>query len=193
MRRLKLSLLALVCLVGPLRAQTYQIDPDHSKVMFRIRHLVGKVTGRFNKFEGSFDYESGKPKAWKAWARIEAGSIDTGVEKRDSHLRTADFFDAEKCPALEFKSTKVTGVQGEKARLHGDLTIHCVTKPVVLDLELGGVAKDPWGNTRAGAMATGKINRKDFGLSWNKTLDAGGLLIGDEVEIMLEIEGIAAR
>ena len=172
--------------------ETYQIDPNHSAVGFRIRHLVSKVPGRFTKFEGTFDYEAGKPASWKAWAKIDAASIDTNVAKRDDHLRSPDFFDVQKCPALEFKSTKVSAAKGDSARLHGDLTIHCVTKPVVLDLEIGGAAKDPWGQARAGATGRAKINRKDFGLTWNKALEAGGFLVGDEVEITIEVEGIAA-
>lgn len=188
MKRLALSVV-LFAAAASLRAETFQIDPQHSKVMFRIRHLVGKVSGRFNKFEGTFDYEKGNPKAWKASAKIDAASIDTAIDKRDTHLRTADFLDVEKCPKIEFTSTKAASVKGDKAKLLGDLTLHCVTKPVALDLEIGGVIKDPWGNTRAGATATGTVKRKDFGIVWNKTLDAGGLMLGDDVEISLEIEG----
>ncbi|MBI4376852.1 MAG: polyisoprenoid-binding protein [Elusimicrobia bacterium] len=172
------------------RAETYTIDPDHSQVAFRIRHLVGKVSGRFSRFEGQFDYSEGKPAAWKAQATIDAASIDTNNKKRDDHLRAPDFFDAQRCPKMEFKSARVTDVNGNRAKLHGDLTMHCLTKPVALDLEAGGVGKDPWGNMRAGFTATGKIDRKDFGINWNKVLDAGGAVLGDEVEIMIEIEGI---
>ena len=185
--------LAAAALAAPLRAETYNIDPAHSGITFKVRHLVTKVAGRFEKYSGSFDYVPGKPEAWKAQAKIDAASINTNVEPRDKHLRSADFFDVEKCPAIEFQTKEITNVQGDKAKLHGDLTMHCVTKPVTLDLEIGGVAKDPWGGTRAGATATTTINRKDFGLGWNKALEAGGFLVGDDVEITLDIEGTQAK
>jgi polyisoprenoid-binding protein YceI len=170
-------------------AKTYTIDGDHSSATFTIRHLVGRVAGRFTKFSGTFDYDEKNPKVWKAAATIDASSNNTANDKRDSHLRTADFFDTAKYPTLMFKSTGVTDVSGNKAKLHGDLTMHGVTQPVVLDLEIGGVMKDPMGpGTRAGAVATGKINRKDFGIT-NK-MDSGGM-IGDDVDITLNIEGVA--
>jgi len=105
-------------------------------------------------------------------------------------LKSPDFFDVTKYPAVSFESTGVTDIQGDTAKLHGNLTIHGVTKAVVLDLEIGGVAKDPWGHQRAGAVATGRIDRKDFGLTWNKTLETGGLMVGDDVTITLNIEGV---
>lgn len=191
MTRMTLSILVALALAAPVRAATYEIDAGHSSVGFRIKHLVGKVSGRFQKFEGTFDYVPGKPGAWKATASIDAASIDTSNPKRDEHLRGADFFDAEKCPKLRFASKSATVGKGGKGKLTGDLTLHCATKPVTLDLEVNGPAPDPWGNERAGATATGKLNRKDFGMTWNKTLDKGGLMIGDEVEIQIEIEGVA--
>lgn len=187
----KIVLSSLLLLSAPAWAETYDIDAAHSTVGFRIKHLVSKVSGRFTGFEGGYDYEAGAPKAWKAWAKIKAASIDTDNEKRDAHLRSADFFDTDKCPLIEFKSTKVSGLKDGKAKLHGELTMHCVTKPVVLDLEVGGEGKDPWGNQRSGFTATGKINREDFGIVWNKTLESGGILLGKDVEVSLDIEGIA--
>ena len=178
---------------APLGAATYQIDPVHSSVAFKVRHLVGKVPGRFAKFSGTFDYAKGKPGAWNASAEIETTSIDTGVEKRDNHLRSPDFFDVEKCPKIVFRSTKVTDADGDRAKLHGDLTIHCVTKPVVLDLELGGETNDPKMGHRAGATATTRINRKDFGLKWNMPMEAGGWMVGDDVDVTIEIEGVEAQ
>ena len=193
MKRSFFFILSLALAAAPLGAETFTIDPAHSQVMFRIRHLmISKVSGRFNKFSGSFDYEEGKPGKWKTSAVIEAASIDTGIEKRDEHLRNSDFFDVEKCPTLEFKSTKVTDAKGDKAKLHGDLTMHCVTKPVVLDLEIGGVIKEKSG-LRAGALASGKLSRKDFKLLYNKILETGGVALGDEVEIELEIEGTTGK
>lgn len=173
----------------PACAETYVIDADHSAVTFRIKHLISKVPGRFTKFSGEFNYDPKDSKGWSANAEIDASSIDTNNEKRDKHLRSSDFFDVEKCPKITFKSTGVKDVKGDKGKLLGELTMHCVTKPVELDLEIGGVMKDPWGNQKAGAIATGKLNRKDFGIEWNKALDSGGLLLGNDVEITLEIEG----
>lgn len=193
MNRVGRLFLMMAMLAAPLWAETYQIDPVHSGVTFRIRHLVSKVTGRFDKFQGTFEYVADKPTGLKAGADLEAASINTGVEKRDNHLRAPDFFDVAKCPQLTFKSTKATDAQGNTAKLHGELTMHCVTKPVVLNVEFGGVAKDPWGNQRAGVIATTRLNRKDFGIIWNQALDTGQLVLGDEVEVTLEIEGVAKK
>lgn len=184
-----LPLAALFAVAAPaVRAEIYEIDPVHSSVGFRIRHLVGKVPGRFTKFAGTISYEPGKPETWRAEARIDANSINTDNEKRDDHLKTPDFFDTAKCPEIVFKSTKVVAVKNGAAKLHGQLTMHCVTKPVVLDLEIGGAAMDPWGNARAGFSAAGMLNRKDFGIVWNKILDSGGLMLGEDVAISLDIE-----
>jgi len=185
------SFCLLTLFVLPASAATYTIDADHSSVTFKIRHLFSKTNGQFKQFEGTVDYEPGKPETWKTQAVIQAASIDTNVEQRDKHLRSADFFDVEKFPTLTFTSTKVTDVTPEGAKLRGDLTMHGVTQPVVMDLAIHGVGKDPWGNTRAGFTATTKVDRKDFGLTWNKAVETGGLLVGDEVEITLEIEGLS--
>jgi polyisoprenoid-binding protein YceI len=174
-------------------ATTYKIDPEHSTVAFHIHHLIGKVTGHFDRFQGTVDYEAGKPASWKTSATIEAASINTQSAKRDTHLRSEDFFEVEKYPTLTFKSTGVTDVQGNHAKLHGDLTMHGVTKPVVLDLEVGGLAKDPWGGTHAAFSATGKLDRRDYGVEWNQAVEGGGLLIGNEVELELDIEGILQK
>ncbi|MCM2304501.1 MAG: YceI family protein [Elusimicrobia bacterium] len=186
-----LALAAVLAVLSPVvRADSYEIDASHSQVGFRIKHLVGKVPGRFTKFAGTVEFTPAKPEAWKVVATIDPASINTDNEKRDGHLKSADFFDVAKFPEMTFKSTKVAGVKGDSAKLHGELTMHGVTKPVVLDLELGGTTKDPWGNTRAGFTATGTINRKDFGIVWNKALDTGGLMLGDEVAISLDIEAV---
>lgn len=188
MRKLLILAAAFAVAAPALHAETYEIDASHSNVGFRVKHLVGKVPGRFTKFSGTIDYTPGKPETWKVEAVIDPASINTDNEKRDGHLRSADFFDVEKFPEMSFKSTKVTGAKGDSAKLHGLLTMHGVTKPVVLDLEIGGTVKDPWGNSKAGFSATGTVNRKDFGIVWNKTLDAGGLMLGEDVSIALEIE-----
>lgn len=188
-----LAVAALILSSSALRAEVYDIDASHSQVGFRIKHLVGRVPGRFTKFSGTIDFTPGKPETWKVDAKIDPASINTDNEKRDGHLKAPDFFDVEKHPEMSFKSTKVTAVKGETAKLHGDLTMHGVTKPVVLDLELGGTTKDPWGNQKAGFSATGKVNRKDFGLVWNKTLDTGSLMLGEDVEVSLDIEAQVAK
>ena len=186
-----LVLAAVLALAAPaVRADTYEIDASHSQVGFRIKHLVGKVPGRFTGFSGTIDFTPGKPESWKVDAKIDPATINTDNAKRDGHLKAPDFFDVAKFPGMSFKSTKVTDVKGEKAKLHGDLTMHGVTKAVVLDLELGGTAKDPYGNTRAGFTATGTINRKDFGITYNAVLDNGGLMLGEDVAISLDIEAV---
>ena len=162
---------------GPVFGATYTVDTDHTTVGFKIRHLFSYVQGNFGEFEGNLQYEAGKPETWKVTATVQAASINTNVEARDKHLRSADFFDVEKYPTLTFKSTKVEEPTKEGGKLHGLLSIH-------------GEGKDPWGNVRAGFTATTKINRKNFGLNWNEVLETGGVLVGDEVEITLEVEGI---
>ncbi|MBI3315476.1 MAG: YceI family protein [Candidatus Omnitrophica bacterium] len=182
--------LGFLCFQSPAFAATYAVDPDHSSVSFKVRHLFSQVQGNFTVFEGTLDYEPGKPETWKAGAVIQTTSIDTHVAERDKHLRSADFFDTEKFPTIEFKSAGVKDATATSAKLEGLFKLHGVEKPIVLDVQIHGVGKDPWGNVRAGFTAKGKINRKDFGLSWNEVLETGQLLIGEEVEITLEIEGM---
>lgn len=188
-----LALLSSLLVAAPSQAKTFNIDPDHSSVNFRIRHLGSKVSGSFRKVSGKFSYDAKDTKAWSAEAEIDPASIDTNNEKRDGHLKSPDFFDVAKCPKMTFKSTKVGAVKGKKATLAGDLTMHCVTKPVTLALEISDEQSDPWGNNRVGATATTTIHRKDFDVSWNKTLDKGGLMLGDDVEVTLGIEGVQSK
>ena len=171
-------------------AASYKIDPEHSSVSFKIRHLLSHVTGNFNTFEGTIEYDAAAPEKSSAQATIQAASIDTNVEGRDKHLKTADFFDVEKYPTLTFKSTSVSDVKENHGKLNGILNMHGVEKPITLDLEMHGVGKDPWGNTRAGFSATTKINRKDFGIVWNKALESGQVLLGEDVEVTLDVEGV---
>ena len=172
-------------------ATTYAIDQAHTTVSFRIRHLFSYVQSTFNEFEGTFEYVPGQPGQWKAQAVIQASSIDTRVEKRDAHLRSKDFFDVERYPTITFTSTGVTDATETTAKLQGLLTIHGVEQPVTLDLAIHGEGKDPWGNVRSGFTATTTLDRKAFGLTWNEALETGQLLVGEEVEITLEVEGIA--
>ncbi len=184
------SVLFLAFSAAQSQAARFMIDPAHSSVEFKVRHMmIAKVSGKFDRFSGEFNYDAGNPQSWTANAVIESGSINTGNADRDNHLRNEDFFDVPKHPALTFRSTSVTDVKDGKGKLNGLLTMRGVEKPVTLDLEVGGVVNDPWGNTKAGFTATGKIARKDFGMTWNKTLDAGGVALGEEVEIILQIEG----
>jgi polyisoprenoid-binding protein YceI len=185
-----LSLASLVSIAGPARASDFNVDPTHSSVGFQIHHLVGKVNGNFTDFSGDFTFDEKKPTASTVEFTAKATSINTQNDKRDKHLRSSDFFDVEKFPTLSFKSTKVTPAGKNKYKLAGDLTIHGVTKPATFVLEFGGIVKDPWNNIRAGFTATTKLNRKDFGLVWNKTLDTGGFMLGDDVDVTLQIEAI---
>ncbi len=172
------------------QAATYQVDPDHTAVSFKIRHLFSNVQGNFKTFEGTIEYDPDKPEAWKTSGAIDTASIDTNVPERDKHLRSADFFEVEKYPKIEFKTTGVQEATATSCKLTGLLKMHGVEKLVTLDVQIHGVGKDPWGNVRAGFTATTKINRKDFGLSWNEALETGQLLVGEEVTITIEVEGI---
>ncbi len=186
-------ILLITCFVGLSSASAahYEIDKDHTTVGFTIRHLViSKVKGTFDKFNGSFEFDPKNSASWNANTTIEAASINTAVTKRDEHLRSPDFFDVQKFPTISFTTGKVKSSNGKTAKVEGTLTMHGVTKPVVLDVEIGGTTKDPWGNSRAAFSAKTKINRKDFGLNWNKALETGGLLVGEEVEINIEVEGL---
>lgn len=183
----------LSAVYGYAETARYDVDPDHSIVEFRVAHMViSKTTGHFKDYTGfiEMDPEAGTVKAIEA--SIKTASVTTNQEKRDAHLRNPDFFDVEKYPAMTYKmkSYKKTG-DGYAAV--GDLTLHGVTKEVTLTGNFNGVTKDPWGNTRAGFAAEGKVNRKDFGMVWNKALDSGGLVVGDEVWIKLDIECIKAK
>ena len=189
MRHLLLAAAALALVSTAAAAADYEIDPAHTQIGFKARHVVGKVPGRFTKFSGTFTYDPKNPKAWKAEVTIDAASINTDVEARDKHLKSDAFLDVEKCPNISFKSTKVEAIKGDNFKLVGDLTMHCVTKSVTLDVEANGTGKDPWGNESASFSATTTVDRKDWGISWNKALDGGGLLVGDKVSLILEVTG----
>lgn len=189
-KTLVLAVFVGTCFSAPAFSATYEIDHDHSSITFKIRHLVSKTKGEFKKFKGTFQYEKGKSETWSVNADIDASSIDTNSKKRDDHLRSKDFFDVAKYPKITFKSTKIMDASSTEAKVEGELTMHGVTKPVELELEIGGEGKDPWGNERVGFTAKTKVNRKDFNIVYNKTLETGGVLIGDDVEITLEVEGL---
>jgi polyisoprenoid-binding protein YceI len=168
---------------------TWTIDPSHSVVGFSVRHMmVSKVRGRFHTFTATIT-TTDDPTGATLEASVDMASVDTGDTGRDEHLRTSDFFDIADHPTMTFRSTSLTG-SGEEYQLDGDLTIRGVTRPVSFALEIGGVGKDPWGNTRAGFTATTSINRKDWGLRYNAALEGGGVLIGDKVTIELDVEAV---
>ncbi len=190
-----LALSALVAAPSSAAAATYKVDKAHTGVTFKVRHLFTKMAGRFDEFEGTVNFDPGNFAAATVEGTIQATSINTNNEKRDKHLRAEDFFDVAKYPTITFKSTKVTDVDMDKktAKLHGNLTMHGVEKPIVLDVAYLGTGKDPWGNTRGGFTATTSVNRRDFGINWNETLDSGGLLIGEEVEIEINVEAFVVE
>jgi len=187
-----LSALVSLVVALPALAATYEADPSHSNVDFTVRHIVSKVNGSFRAFKGTFDFDDKKPENSKANFTVDATSIDTGNAKRDDHLRSPDFFDTKKFPQLSFVSTKFGKASGDVYKLDGNLTLHGVTKPVSFDVEFLGQAKDPQGKMRSGFTAKSKINRKDFGLTWNKSLETGGVLVGEEVELNIQVEGVLA-
>jgi len=171
----------------------WTLDPEHSTIEFRVVHMiVSKTTGRFTDYTGFVDMDTDVGTVKAIEATIKAGSVNTNHEKRDAHIRNADFLDVEHYPTMTFKMKSYKKTAGSFIAV-GDLTLHGVTKEVTLTGHYNGATKDPWGNTRAGFSAEGKLNRKDFGLIWNKTLDSGGLVVGDEVQILLDIECIKAK
>jgi polyisoprenoid-binding protein YceI len=187
-------LTAVVCLAAQSSfAAHFNVDSAHSSINFNIKHMVSKVNGHFNDFTGDFNFDPKKPTDSTAEMTIQTASISTDNVKRDTHLKSPDFFDADKFPTITFKSKKVEAHGKDKYKLVGDFTMHGVTKEVTFDVEFGGIAKDPMGSTRAGFTATTKINRKDFGIIWNKALDSGGYLLGDDVAITVQLEGIEAK
>ncbi|MCL4312583.1 MAG: YceI family protein [Actinobacteria bacterium] len=169
-------------------AGDWEIDPSHSSAEFRVRHLVAaKVRGRFGKLQGTIHIAE-VPEESTVEVTIEAASIDTRDEQRDGHLRSPDFLDVEKYPSLTFRSTKVVPVSSDKWKVEGELTIRNVTRPVTLDVEFNGVVLDMEGKERAGFSATTEIDRYDFDLTWNQTLETGGLLVGKQIQIEIEVE-----
>lgn len=172
---------------------SYAIDPAHSSVHFSVRHLmVSNVRGEFTKLSGTVKFDSERPENSTVEATIDANSISTRDPQRDAHLKSADFLDVEKFPTIVFRSRKIEQHSGG-AKVTGDLTVHGVTREIALDVE-GPTPeiKDPWGKLRFGASATAKLNRKDFGLTWNAALETGGVMVGDELKITIDVEVVRA-
>jgi len=168
----------------------YQIDPAHASAQFKVRHMmIANVKGEFHKVSGTVNFDPANPAASTVEAAIETASIRTRDEQRDTHLKSSDFLDVEKFPLITFKSKKVTSSGAGSFAVVGDLTIHGVTNEVILDVEdVTEEAKDPWGNMRRGATAKTRINRKDFGMNFNVALEAGGFLVGEDVDLTIDVE-----
>lgn len=174
--------------------RTWKIDPSHSAIRFTVRHLmISKVHGQFTGWTGTVELDDLDPSRSSVTVDIDAPSIDTNEEKRDAHLRSADFFDVERFPKLTFVSRQVLTEAGKITQVIGDLTIRGNTRQVTLDVEDAGRTRDPWGGERAGFEASTKISRKEFGLEWNVALEAGGVLVGDKIDITLEVEAVAEQ
>jgi len=173
---------------------TWNIDPVHSVVEFKVKHMmISNVKGHFSKVSGTLNFDEAKPENSNVDATIEVASVNTRDEQRDGHLKSPDFFDVDKFPNITFKSTSVKATGAGRGIVEGNLTIHGVSRKVTLDVE-GPTepGKDPWGNTRIGIQATTKISRKDYGLTWNAALETGGILVGDEVTITLDVQFVKA-
>ncbi len=169
---------------------TWKLDPSHTTVEFSAKHLmISTVKGRIADVEGTIVSDEKSPRNSSVEATLKAVSIDTRTDQRDQHLRSADFLNAEQFPEIKFRSTRIEGDK-ERFKLTGDLTIRDVTRPITLDVQFEGRTKDPWGGDRIGFSASGKIDRRDFGLTWNQTLEAGGVVVGNDVKINLEVEAV---
>jgi len=197
MRKTAALALGLVLALGTVsrgRATEFEIDQSHSNILFKVKHLgISTVMGKFDKFEGEFTFDEKNPKGDKVEVTIDATSVDTQNDRRDTHLKSADFFEVEKYPTAKFTAKKATELKDGKFRLSGDLTLHGVTKPVVLDVEYSGAVTDKMMGQRVAFTATTEINRQDFGVKWNKTLDNGGVVVSDKVKLELDIEGVVKK
>jgi polyisoprenoid-binding protein YceI len=169
--------------------QTWALDPTHSELQFKIKHLmISNVTGQFNNFKATVETKGDDFTNAKVHFEAAVDSISTNNEQRDAHLRNGDFFDAEKFPSISFESEKMEKIADDEYKLYGTLTMRGVSKKIILEAEFGGITKDPWGNTRTGFSVTGKINRYDFGMSFGAVTETGGLLLGDEVKINANVQ-----
>jgi polyisoprenoid-binding protein YceI len=185
-------LLASLALTAGARAADYKVDPSHSSVGFEVRHLVGNVQGQFKDYEGTFSFDEKDLSKFKLKSSAKAATIDTSNAKRDEHLKSPDFFDVKKFPVITFESSKIEK-KGSDYEVSGNFTMHGVTKPVTFEVESLGEAKDPWGNMRRGFTARTKLNRKDFGILWNKTFDTGSTMLGEDVKVTLNLEAIEEK
>jgi len=181
-------------LPGMVQANTYTIDKGHTTIGFSVRHMViSNVRGQFNNFEGTFVFDPNNIDLTSASVKIDAASIDTNEAKRDEHLRTPEFLDVKKFPDITFELKSFMKHGNNEVMGKGDITIRGITKTIALKGEFIGAVKDPWGNERVGFSATGEIDRKEFGLTWNKVLETGGVVVGDKVTLIIEVEGIKKK
>jgi polyisoprenoid-binding protein YceI len=174
-------------------ADTFTVDKTHSDTSFQIRHFTSKVRGGFTEFEGAIQADTAKPEMSSVAFTIKTASISTHNADRDKHLQSPDFFDAAKCPEISFKSSKITPTGKDKYDVAGTLTMRCVAKEVTLPVTFTGMVNDPWGNERAGFEIMTKLNRKDYGINWNKALDAGGFVLADDVDVMINLEAVKKK
>jgi polyisoprenoid-binding protein YceI len=193
LRSLTLLFAAAVATTPLFAAEIYTVDKAHSDVSFQIRHFASKVRGSFVDFDGTIQADPAKPEMSSVVFTIKTASINTNNPDRDKDLRSANFFDAEKYPEITFKSSRITPAGKDKYNVTGTLTMHGVSKEVTLPVTFLGFAKDPWGNQRASFETAIKLNRKDFGISWNKALDAGGFMLGDDVDVTINLETVQKK
>jgi polyisoprenoid-binding protein YceI len=171
--------------------KVYKLDPSHSEVAFTVRHLVTNVRGRFNDYDATIRMDTAHPESSSVEFRVKTASIDTANADRDTHLRSADFFDVLKFPEIVFRSTAIRAAKGGEEEIYevtGNLEMHGVTKEITLPVTYLGAVRDPWGNDKAGFETTAKINRKDFGMVWNQALDAGGWILSEDVKVHINFE-----
>ena len=185
-----LVLAALIAAAAPL---TLEADPAHTTAGFAVKHMVvTTVRGEFTKVSSTLHWNKEDPAKSSVDVKIDAASVNTNNEKRDTHLKSPDFFDAQKCPEITFKSNRIAKESADKYKVSGDLTMHCVTRPVSLDVQFADrPVKSPWGTTIYAANATGRIKRSDWGLTWNKTLESGGVLVSDDINLDLDLEYVS--
>ena len=194
MKRFNTILVAALIAAAPvLAAETYNVDAIHSEANFKVRHMMSSVTGSFNDFKATVSLDRENPAASSVDFTINTASIDTDNENRDKHLKSADFFEVDKYPTIAFKSTKIAPAGKDSYKVTGNLTIRDVTKVVTLPVTFLGFGKDPWGNERAGFEIETTLNRKDYGLNWNKALDQGGFLLADDVKVTISLEAVKKK
>jgi len=192
-RRLPVALVAFLAAAPAFPAEVFTADKAHSNVLFTIRHFMSRVTGRFDDFALKIDLDRAKPESSSVEFTIKAASINTANADRDKHLRSADFFDAENHPEITFKSSRIKTIEKDVYEVTGDLTMRGVAKQETLTVTFLGFMKDPWGNERAGFDVSGTVDRKDFGILWNRALDAGGFMLSDDVKVTINVEAVKPK
>ena len=197
MRKLKILVVGFIFLSGGgyrINAESYVIDNIHSRIGFTVKHMmINKVYGQFNTYTGTFEYDTNNLETSKADIKIDVSSINTGIEKRDTHLKSEDFFDVKKYPEISFELSKVEKVSENKFKVTGKMTMHGSTNTISLDVEGGDIIKDSWGNIRTGFSLTGTISRKEFGLTYNSLLETGGMVVADDIHLQIDIEGVQQK